>query len=77
MNPYLNEDVMWERLKDIQREAENRRLIARSRLPGLAYLAGLLARRAWWLAGLAIRRAPRRSPVRLVEPGSDKARRVA
>ena len=77
MNPYANEDVMWQRLKDMQREAENRRLIAQSRLPGLTQMAGLLARRAWWLAGLAIRRAPRRSPLRLVKPGSDNASRVA
>ncbi len=27
MNPYVDEDVMWQRLKDRQREAENRRLI--------------------------------------------------
>jgi hypothetical protein len=27
MNPYMNEDVMWQRLKDVQREAENRRLL--------------------------------------------------
>jgi hypothetical protein len=27
VNPYLNEEVMWERLKDAQREAENRRLM--------------------------------------------------
>jgi hypothetical protein len=77
MNPYLNEDVMWQRLKDIQREAENRRLIAQSRLPRRAQMAGLLARRAWWLAGLASRRPPRRSAMRLVDPGSDNASRVA
>ena len=28
MHPYMNEDVMWERLKDMQREAENSRLWA-------------------------------------------------
>ena len=26
MNPFADEEVMWERLKDTQREAENRRL---------------------------------------------------
>jgi hypothetical protein len=30
MNPYMNEDVMWQRLQDVQREAENRRLMADS-----------------------------------------------
>src|SRR5260370_1274145 len=57
MNPYANEDVMWQRLKDMQREAENRRLFVQSTLPGLAQTVGLLARRAWWLAGLALGRA--------------------
>ena len=28
MHPYMNEDVMWERLKDMQREVENSRLWA-------------------------------------------------
>ena len=27
MNPYMNEDVMWQRVKDLQQEAENRRLL--------------------------------------------------
>ena len=27
MNPYMNEDVMWQRVKDLQMEAENRRLM--------------------------------------------------
>lgn len=31
MNPYTNEDLMWERLKDIQREVENSRLYRTSR----------------------------------------------
>jgi hypothetical protein len=75
MNPY--EDVMWQRLKDIQREAENNRLLVQSTLPTLAQIAGLLARRAWLLAGLATRRAPRRSAPRIVESASDGASRVA
>ena len=77
MNPYANEDVMWERLKDIQREAENSRLFVQSTLPRLAQIAALFARRAWWLAGLAIRRAPRRSALRVVESPTDGASRVA
>ena len=27
MNSYMNEEVMWQRVKDLQREAENRRLL--------------------------------------------------
>ena len=77
MNPYANDDVMWQRLKDMQREVENSRLFVRGTLPALAQTAGLFARRAWWLAGLATRRAPRRSAQRLVEPRSDDASRVA
>jgi hypothetical protein len=77
MNPYANEDVMWQRLKDMQREAENSRLFVESTLPGLVRMAGLLAKRAWWLGGLALRRAPRRSALRVVEPRSDNASRVA
>ncbi len=30
MNQFMNEDLMWERLKDIQREIENHRLEAPS-----------------------------------------------
>jgi hypothetical protein len=77
MNPYANEEVMWQRLKDMQREAENSRLFVQGTLPGLAHMAALFARRAWWLGGLAIRRAPRRSALRVVEPDRDGATRVA
>jgi hypothetical protein len=31
MNPFLNEEIAWLRLQDVQREAENRRLTARAR----------------------------------------------
>ena len=77
MNPFMNEEVMWQRLKDIQREAENSRIFVEGTLPGVARTAGLLARRAWWLAGLALHRAPRRSALRIIEPRSDEASRVA
>lgn len=77
MNPYANEDVMWQRLKDMQREAENSRLFVENTLPRVVRLAGLLAQRAWWLSGLAIRRAPRRSALRLVKTRSDDVTRVA
>ena len=56
----MNEDVMWQRLKDLQLEAENSRLARPRLLPGAWYAARLLGRRAWVLAGLASRRAPRR-----------------
>jgi hypothetical protein len=61
MYPYRNEDVAFERLKDLQREMENSRMAANS-LAGLGALTRNLAARAWWLAGLAMRRAPRRRP---------------
>ena len=62
MRPYMNEDVAFERLKDLQREMENSRLWAdgTSRAIGLVVV---FARRAWILAGLAMQRAPRRRPV--------------
>jgi hypothetical protein len=57
VNPYENEEVMWQRLKDVQREAENRRLYGAA--PSLRQVVRLLASRAWLLAGLAMRRPPR------------------
>ena len=45
MNPYVNEDVMWQRLKDAQLEAENRRLMGRS--PSLLAVAWTLGKRLW------------------------------
>jgi hypothetical protein len=35
MNQYANEDFAWLRVQDMQREAENRRLIAGGRSSGL------------------------------------------
>ena len=60
MNSFANEDVMWERLKDIQMEAENARMRGPRLGPASLRLARLLAHRAWLVAGLAARRAPRR-----------------
>jgi hypothetical protein len=62
MYPYMNEDVAFERLKDLQREMENSR-IAADWLAGVGRLIRNLSARAWWLGGLAFRRAPRRRPV--------------
>jgi len=58
MNSFMNEDVMWARLKDMQLEAENRRARGLRLRPAVR----TLAERAWLLAGLAARRAPRRHP---------------
>lgn len=60
MNPFMNEDVMWQRLKDIQLEVENSRLSQPRLVPALWQTARLLGERAWVIAGLAARRAPRR-----------------
>jgi len=59
MNPYLNEDVMWERLKDIQREMENSRLYG-AHGPSLLTVLRRLGARVWWVVGLATRRPPRK-----------------
>ena len=74
MNPYVNEDVMWQRLKDLQMEAENRRLYG-PRTPRALDVLRLLGQRAWLLAGLAMRRAPRRNWIEA--PGDEKSSRVA
>lgn len=73
MNPYMNEDVMWQRLKDIQREVENRRLVGPRSLPSAWDLTKLLGKRVWLIAGLAMRRPPRRAPVQIVEHDRETA----
>ena len=65
MNSFMNEDVMWERLKDLQLEAENSRLGRPRLVPALWRSARFLGERAWLLAGRAARRAPRRSARRV------------
>ncbi|MEO8744202.1 MAG: hypothetical protein ABI401_02685 [Candidatus Dormibacter sp.] len=58
MYPYMNEDVAFERLKDLQCEMENS-----TRLPtAAAAVARNLAARVWWLGALAMHRPPRRRP---------------
>ena len=42
MNPFANEEIMWQRLKDLQREAENSRLLAQNAGPVFVRLLGLL-----------------------------------
>ncbi len=46
MDPHLNEDVAWERLKDMQREIESRRLTAPDADAVALYQAQLLVERA-------------------------------
>jgi hypothetical protein len=62
MYPYLNEDAAWQRLQDMQREMENRRLMAAGRPHVTLETLKQLAARAWLLAGLAAMRPPRRRP---------------
>jgi hypothetical protein len=61
MYPYMNEDAMFERLETLRRELESSRLMAQG-VPGWGKLLRNLGARAWWLGGLAMRRAPRRRP---------------
>jgi hypothetical protein len=64
MHPFINEDAAWQRLQDIQREMENRRLVAAGRRHITVDVLRQLAVRAWLLAGLAAMRPPRRRPGR-------------
>ena len=57
MNPYMNEEVMWQRVKDVQREAENRRLMGPRGSSLLGLLGSLVLSLGRTLAG---------SPTRLV-----------
>src|SRR2546421_12787424 len=69
MNRYHNEEMAWRQLQDLQREMENRRLVAGGG-PMLRWWLPKLATRIWIVAGLAGRRAPRWNPA-LVEPVGD------
>ena len=47
MNRYTNEDIAWLHLQDVQREAENRRLVAGGRQwATVAFIRRLLGRRS-------------------------------
>ena len=61
MNGYFNEEMAWRQLQDLQREMENHRLVAFGG-PAIRWWLPKLAQRMWVVAGLASRRAPRRSP---------------
>lgn len=47
MNPYVNDEVAWQRIQDLQREAENHRMLSAGREPielvALAWLKRSLA----------------------------------
>lgn len=76
MYPYLNEEVAWQRLQDLQREMENSRLMARHARVAFADLKRLVAR-VWWIAGLAAQRPPRRRPTPVVRHQGDRNSEVA
>jgi hypothetical protein len=47
MRSHENEDIAWQRLQDVQREAENRRLIAAGGPPTTGGGAGIITEVAW------------------------------
>lgn len=59
MNPYANEEPMWRRLQDLQREGEIRAIVDEGGARAALDRLWRLARRAWLIAGLAMRRPPR------------------
>jgi len=67
MYGYVNEDLAFERLKDLQREAENSRVLAAALRRGLARLADRIAWGAARLGGLALPIVSRHHPI----PGSE------
>ena len=73
MYPYMNEDVAWQRMKDLQREAENSRLWARE-TPNLIELGVSLLTSALEAAfSLVPRRRPELVDERAAEARSDAA----
>ena len=76
MHPFINEDAAWQRLQDIQREMENRRLMAAGRRHITVAMLRQLAARAWLLAGLAAARPPRRRPGG-IQPDGERRSHIA
>lgn len=70
MYPYMNEDVAWQRLLDLQREMENSRLLAQNGPPAVARLAQYLGGRIWRLVAA-------RRPVRRQEPMAEERESAA
>ncbi len=53
MHQHINEDAGWQRLQDIQREMENRRLLAAGQPSATLETLRRLATRAWlWRAAI-------------------------
>jgi hypothetical protein len=71
MNEQYNEEMAWRQLQDLQREMENHRLVAGGG-PALRWWLPRLAARAWTLAGLASRRAPRWNPAVVSNESADR-----
>jgi len=72
----MNEDAAWQRLQDIQREMENRRLLAGGQPSATLETLRRLATRAWMLAGLAATRPSRRRPATIRRDGEHRSRVV-
>lgn len=72
----MNEDAAFERLKDMQREVENSRLMAASLL-GIGTLARRLGAGAWRAVALTVRRAAVRRAIVADHAGDDAAARDA
>jgi hypothetical protein len=53
VNQYVNEEIMWQRLKDAQREAETRRLLGDPTLVSLGAAAAWFGGWVGRLVGLA------------------------
>lgn len=65
MNHCMNEEVMWQRLQDLQREGENRRVFAQYTLPRLVRALGRLAG--------ALRRQRRQVALHVIKEDADAA----
>jgi hypothetical protein len=73
VHQFMNEDEAWQRLQDLQREMENRRLVAAGRPHATFETIRQLAARAWLLAGLAAIRPPRRRPRQIQSDGERRS----
>jgi hypothetical protein len=74
MHPYMNEDAAWQRFQDMQREMDNRRLLAAGRPSVTLEILRRLAARAWlWRDEM---RPPRRRPTTVRRDGEHRARVV-
>ncbi len=75
MHQFMNEDEAWRRLQDLQREMENRRLMAAGQVNATFGTIKQLAARVWlWRAAM---RPPRRRPATIREDGDRRSRFVS